>query len=318
MVRRILIFVLFCIAAQAKAQYDPQFSQNMFNILTINPGYAGSTESINLVALNRNQWSGDYAIKTTVFSGDMPVKWFGRDGGVGLNFMNDEIGLFTNISIKLSYAAKFELERGVLGMGLSVGILNQTLDGTGFEFPDEESDVYTTSASEDPSLTSSEVSGTAFDAGLGVYYIEEKFYAAASLLHLNNPEPNYEDEINITINRTFYLTGGYNIKIEDTAYELLPSFFYKTDGSSFQIDLNTLVKYRKRYWGGMSYRFQDAIVLLGGIELKSGIRFGYSYDITTSAIASAGDGGTHELMVGYNFDVSFEKRTKRYKSVRYL
>ncbi|TLX70958.1 type IX secretion system membrane protein PorP/SprF [Labilibacter sediminis] len=314
MFRRILIFVIFCIAAIGiKAQYDPQFSQNMFNNLAVNPGYAGSSNGINLVALNRNQWSGSYAIKTTVFSGDMPVKFFGLDSGIGLNVINDEIGFFTNLSMSLNYAVKFQLEKGVLGMGLNVGLVNQTLDGSKFFFP--ERDIF---SPEDPSLPGAEVSGSAFDAGLGVYYHQKEWYAGASLSHINKPSPNYKGEANFTLTGTLYLTGGYNYKVEDTAYEILPSVFYKTDGRSFQIDLNTLVRYRGRYWGGLTYRFQDAIVLLGGIEMRNGVRFGYSYDITTSAVATAGNGGTHELMVGYNLDINFEKRTKRYKSVRYL
>ncbi len=294
------------------AQYDPQFSQNMFNLLAVNPGYAGSSESINLLALNRNQWSGDYGIKTTVFSGDMPLNFLGMDSGIGLTIMNDEIGFLTNLSMLLNYSAKFELKRGTLGLGLSMGLINQSLDGSEFSFPD---DVYT---KDDPVLLQAEGSGSVFDAGLGIFYQEKKFYAGVSLSHLNKPRTKFEEGKYFTINRTFFLTCGYNHKIEDTAYEILPSIFYKTDGSSFQIDVNTLIRYKSRFWGGLSYRLQDAIVILAGIELKNGVRFGYSYDVTTSAIATAGNGGSHELMVGYNFDINFEKRTKRYKSVRYL
>ncbi len=316
MVRRILIFVIFCIAANMNAQYDPQFSQNMFNMLAVNPGYAGSSESINLLALNRNQWSGDYGIKTTVFSGDMPLNLLGMDSGIGVSIMNDEIGFFTNLSILLNYSAKFELKRGTIGLGLSLGLINQSLDGSKFDLP-LDGGIYT-GAGEDPVLTDAEVTGSSFDAGFGVFYQEKNFYAGASLSHLTKPKIDFNDGKFFTISRTFFLTCGYNHKIEDTSYEILPSIFYKTDGRSFQVDVNTLLRYKSRFWGGLSYRLQDAVVLLAGIELKNGVRFGYSYDITTSAIATAGSGGSHELMVGYNFDINFEKRTKRYKSVRYL
>ena len=297
------------------AQFDPQYSQNMFNMLAVNPGYAGSSESINLVALNRNQWSGDLGIQTTVFSGDMPVNFLGLDSGIGLGIVNDEIGLITSLSMMLNYSARFELQKGTIAVGLSLGLVNQSIDGSGFKFPSMDNDVY---VDDDPSLTSAEVSGSALDAGFGIFYKQKKLYAGASLSHLNKPRPNYKDEINFSYSRTFYLTCGYNHKVEDTPYEILPSLFYKTDGSSFQVDLNTLIRYKKRYWGGLTYRYQDAIVLMGGLEMKNGVRFGYSYDITTSAIGTAGKGGSHELMIGYNFDIDFEKRTKRYKSVRYL
>ena len=311
MFRRILIFVLLCIAANnAKSQYDAQFSQNMFNKLAVNPAYAGASENINLVALNRNQWNGNMAVKTTVFSGDMPVKFFNLNSGVGINFMNDEIGNFTNLSILLNYAVKFELGRGTLSVGLNLGLLNQSVKGEWY-YPTEGT-VYDES---DPHVPASDVTGSAFDSGLGVYYKDKKFYAGASISHLNSPKPNFKDEFNYTATGTFYLLGGYNHKIEDTAYELLPSFFYKTDGRSFQV--------RSEYAG------QIQRPLLGRVDVSlSGcrgsfsrhrdeewqVRFGYSYDITTSAIKR----GTHEVTVGYNIDVDFDKRTKRYKSVRYL
>ena len=87
--------------------------------------------------------------------------------------------------------------------------------------------------------------------------------------------------------------------------------------ASTQVDVNMNVIVKERYWGGITYRHQDAVVLIGGLELLNGMRFGYSYDITVSKLASFSS-GTHEVMVGYSFDLSFEKRIKRYKSVRYL
>lgn len=314
MFRRILIFVLFCVAVtNAKSQYDPQFSQNMFNKLAINPGFAGASGDMNLVALNRNQWSGVMAIKTTVFSGDMPIKFLGLNSGVGLNFINDELGNFTNLSIHLDYAIKWELDEGVLSVGLNAGLLNQSINA--IILTSLKGNVYDPS---DEYIPTVDQTGSAFDAGLGVYYEDKKFYAGASVSHVNSPKANFKNEFNFKTSGTFYLLGGYKLKIEDSAYELLPSFFFKTDMASAQVDLNALVKYSGRYWGGLTYRYQDAIVVLAGIEMKNGIKFGYSYDITTSAMATTGFGGTHEVMVGYNLDVNFEKRTKRYKSVRYL
>ncbi|WP_282037597.1 PorP/SprF family type IX secretion system membrane protein [Saccharicrinis aurantiacus] len=311
MVRRILIFIIICAACTGvKAQFDPQFSQNMFNMLAVNPAYAGASESINLTALNRNQWRIDSAgIKTTVFSGDMPINVFGTPSGIGLNVMNDQIGLFTNLSIGVNYASQFELIYGTLSLGLSVGFINQKFEGSKISFPD---------GKPDDAIPEVDMDGSAFDASLGAYFKAKKYYAGISLSHLNSPQPNYDENFSFSFRPTLYLTGGYNFKIEDTLYEVLPSFFMKTDGASMQVDINTLVRYKSRYWAGLTYRLQDAIVLLGGIEMKNGVRFGYSYDITTSAFATAKSGGTHEFMVGYNFDLSLEKRTKRYKSVRYL
>ncbi len=315
MYRRILIILMgYLCVSNCYGQYDPQFSQNMFNIMAINPAYAGTSNSVNLLALNRNQWRGDYAVKTTVFNGNMPLNLFGSSSGVGLNFTNDEIGFYTNLTIALSYAYHLELQNGTLSLGFNVGLLNQKFDGSQVRFPSE-GNIYVPN---DPSIVESEVNGSAFDAGLGVYYSSRKYYFGVSLLHINTPKPNFKDEFKDTVGRVFYVTGGYRYKIDESLYEWIPSLYMSTDGRSFQIDVNALLKYKNRYWGGLTYRLQDAIIILAGIEMKNGIRFGYSYDINTSAVASAGKGGSHEVMIGYDFDLSFEKRTKRYKSVRYL
>ena len=42
----------------ALAQQDPQFSQNMFAKLAVNPGFAGANDAICATLLYRNQWTG--------------------------------------------------------------------------------------------------------------------------------------------------------------------------------------------------------------------------------------------------------------------
>ena len=49
---------LLSFALAAYSQQDPQFSQNMFNRLSVNPGYAGSSNAICATLLGRQQWRG--------------------------------------------------------------------------------------------------------------------------------------------------------------------------------------------------------------------------------------------------------------------
>ena len=100
MARRIVFFLLFCIGFNAWGQQYPQFSQNMFNQLTVNPGYAGSSGMVNVLLGNRQQWTGGFdgmAPKTTVFGVDTEINLMGWNSGLGLSVMNDEIGAFTNL-----------------------------------------------------------------------------------------------------------------------------------------------------------------------------------------------------------------------------
>ncbi len=55
-IRSILIILLIPISGWA--QQLPQFTQYMYNTISINPAYAGSREIMVINVLNRNQWAG--------------------------------------------------------------------------------------------------------------------------------------------------------------------------------------------------------------------------------------------------------------------
>ena len=67
----ILMLIILGSGTTAWAQQDPQFSQNMFTKLAINPGFAGANGAYCGTLLYRNQWTGfGGEPKTFLFSGD--------------------------------------------------------------------------------------------------------------------------------------------------------------------------------------------------------------------------------------------------------
>jgi type IX secretion system PorP/SprF family membrane protein len=69
----LLVSILFA-SGNALAQQQPMYSQYMFNMLNINPAYAGSRGVSTMTALYRNQWVGiPGAPRTSSFSFDMPL-----------------------------------------------------------------------------------------------------------------------------------------------------------------------------------------------------------------------------------------------------
>lgn len=318
MTRSYLIFLLFCASAVVMGQHDPQFSQNMFNQLASNPGFAGSSGMVNVSAINRQQWMGfEGAPKTTVFGADAAINLFGWDSGVGIVVMNDEIGFYNDLHLSVNYSYQVELAEGAIGFGVSLGLVNQVFDGTKIYLPSNGNGNSYHNIAKDALLPQAKVNGTAIDMGMGVFLERKNYYMGLSVLHLNKPKPNFKDEFQSYLKQTIFLTGGYRYKLQDKPIVLLPSVFIKSDLASMQADVNINVMVKNKYWGGLTYRYQDAIVVLAGMELNNGLRFGYSYDITTSEMATVSS-GSHEFMVGYSFDMSFEKRNKKYRSVRYL
>jgi len=318
--RRIVIFLLLCVTTNVAGQQYPQFSQNMFNQLATNPGFAGNSGMINLALGNRQQWMGGFegmAPNTTVFGADANLNILGWDSGLGLSLMNDEIGVWTNLYMSLTYARRWQTDYGKLGVGLSLGMINQAIKGSELStLPMGEGDDFGNGDyHNDETFTDDQ--GTAFDIGFGAYLEHKAYYLGISVAHLNKPQPKFTDTYSSYLMPTVFISGGYKFEMKNRPIVWIPSVFIKSNMSSYQVDLNVNGILKDKYWGGITYRFQDAFVLLGGVELNNGLRIGYSYDISISQL-SAARSGSHEIMLGYSFDLSLEKRKKQYKSVRYL
>jgi type IX secretion system PorP/SprF family membrane protein len=307
----LLFLVLFL--PPVLSQQDPVTSQYMFNTLTYNPGIAGTSGMICATALNRQQWVGfKGAPSTTVFNISAPVSPFGIKSGVGLLVESDNIGFDKDINLSASYSYHMDLGTGKLGIGLSLGMLNKTLSP---EWYIPSGDAHTP-ASGDPLIPENKESFVAFDAGFGLYYTTDNYYASLSVTHINQPKIKFTKG-EPYISRHYYLTGGYTLQLPNPSLELLPSVFAYSDGKVVQVALTSLIRYNKKVWGGVSYRAGDALIGIVGIELFNGIRLGYSYDFTVSDIRKNST-GSHEFMVNYCFDLSLGKSPMKYKSIRFL
>jgi type IX secretion system PorP/SprF family membrane protein len=309
------VFLVFILNLTCFSQQDPQYTNNMFYKLGVNPGYAGAEKAISGIILNRYQWDGfKGAPKTLVFSMDAAINAFGAPGGIGLNLVSDQLGFEKNTMVNANYSYIKPLDIGNLGIGLSAGFLSKSINGE-WEIPEDDLGIYTQPGS-DPAIPQGETSQMAVDFGLGLYLSSNHYYLGASVTHINQAAIKYADLASMYLARHYYFMGGYNIKLADPLFELRPSFLFKSDLASWQLDLNTNVVYNERFWGGITYRVNDAVALLMGMELVNGLKVGYSFDLVTSAIGRYGY-GSHEIFISYSVDLE-KNRNQKYKSVRFL
>ncbi|NLB25766.1 MAG: type IX secretion system membrane protein PorP/SprF [Bacteroidales bacterium] len=311
-----LLYLLIIFNILAFSQQDPQFTNNMFYKLGVNPGFSGAGDAINGLILKRYQWEGmKGAPKTTVFAVDAALDIFGNPGGLGLNIVNDQLGFEKNLSINASYAYKADLSIGKLGVGLSVGLFNKSINGE-WMIPDDDNLGIYTQPDSDPYIPQGENSQMAFDLGAGLYLSSNKYYLGVSATHLNQAPISFSELVSAYLSRHYYFMGGYNIKLPDPLFEVRPSVFFKTDLAGWQLDVNANIIYDDRFWGGVSFRMNDAVALLLGIELFNGLNLGYSFDLVTSSIGYYGF-ASHELFINYSIDLERD-RNKKYKSIRFL
>ncbi len=312
--KAIVSLILILTGSVVFAQQDPQFSHNMFNNMGINPGLAGLRNAICATGLARQQWVGFRDIEgnrmnpeTYSMNVDAPIPFL--RGGVALGFLQDQLGPETNVGVKVSYSYHMDLSMGRLGIGGQIGFLDKQIDfgslnpiNTG-----------------DPVLIGGEENYIFLDFALGAFYmLDDELWAGLSVSQLRQARGPI-GESDYGLRRHLYLTGGYSFFWPGNAsYEISPSALLKTDLASWQIDVNTIVTYNKRFWSGVSYRPQDAVVVLFGVSMDQ-ISIGYSYDITTSWMGSMGRSyGSHEVFVQYCFDLDFDKVESIQRNIRFL
>jgi type IX secretion system PorP/SprF family membrane protein len=315
MIRAFLFFPLVLLFGVAVAQQDPEFSQYMQSNLTVNPGYAGSKDAICASALAREQWVGlKGAPSTKVVNVDAAVKPFKVNSGIGVSILSDNLGFDKNIGLNVAYAYRMNVNNGngKLGIGVSAGFYNKALNATW----DAGKSSDNVDASQDPTIPSTKETASVFDLGFGLFYKSENVYFGLSSTHLTQPKFSYSKS-NSSLARHYYLTTGYNIALPNPSFDLQPSVFIGTDGSSSRVDLNTVLVYNKRVWGGVSYRLNAAVIGMLGIEFANGLKVGYSYDFSTTSIRK-NNSGSHEIMIGYCFNIITEKIPHKYKSIRFL
>lgn len=97
----------------------------------------------------------------------------------------------------------------------------------------------------------------------------------------------------------------------------MPSMLVKSDFTFTTGEITARLRYNKFLSAGIGYRYDDAVTISLGAEIK-GFYIGYAYDYATSAIAKASS-GSHEFFAGYALKLDFsEKNKNKHKSIRIL
>jgi type IX secretion system PorP/SprF family membrane protein len=313
--KQVKIFTLllfFCFHySTLKAQQGAMYSQYMFNMLSINPAYAGNRAVDNVTVLYRNQWAGIPGAPQSAF-----ISWDKRQQdsnvGYGAQIYTDHIGDENVTGTQGFYSFRIPFRRSTLTLGLSGGVFNYGFQLLGSNALDQG----------DQTLMDENI--WVPTVGMGALYFTEKWYVGLSIPTLLKTEVNLSDKVqkvnNFGANHQVFLSGGY---IYDVNYKLSlkPSFLLKSyAGAPIQIDMNLNAWYINKYGAGFSYRTGDfntsgAVVAIAEYQITPQIRVGYAYDYTLSVLSALSNRQTHEFLLRYEFDTSkssFNIRSPRY------
>ena len=286
-------------------QQTPQFTQYMYNTISVNPAYAGSREALTIVGLHRSQWVGfGGGPITQTLSVHSPLR--NEHIGVGFSFINDKLGyenfsyMYADISYNINITEKTKLAFGIKG-----GFSYYNIDPELFNDPKVYNDPY----------FQEKLNRWTPNLGAGLYLHQPKWY-----LGISSPkiiENNYNNSVNyITLEQLhFYGIGGYVFDLNKSGgIKMRPTALIKyTKGAPLSYDTTLSFLFAEKFWIGGAYRFNDSVGGLVDFQISKQMKIGYAYDYPISKIRPF-TSGSHEIII--MFDFKFDK--SKYKSPRYF
>jgi type IX secretion system PorP/SprF family membrane protein len=288
------------------AQQDPQFTQYMFNMLALNPAYAGSSDRLNIKALTRHQWVGFEGAPTTqTLTAHAPV--FNESLAIGGTIMRDAHGPVTQYGFMADVAYRIFMGDAKLAFGLKGGL--NLFQGKFSELnPLQANDqVFQQNVNTklDPQF------------GFGVMYYSDRYYLGLSTPKMLRSDFFETDSLAFVSQpgqrSHWFLSGGYVFDM-GVYHKFKPTFLVKAvQGAPISFDLSANFLFYEKFWLGAMYRHQDAVGVLAQYNVTNDLSIGYAYDFTLSPLRNY-NGGSHEIMLGYLLG----KPVKGVRSPRYF
>ncbi|GAA3618949.1 PorP/SprF family type IX secretion system membrane protein [Flavivirga jejuensis] len=293
--------LVFFITLLGYAQQDPQFTDYMFNTLTVNSAYAGSRGHLSVTGLHRTQWVGlDGAPETQSFSIESPV---GKNVGLGFSIVNDRLGpsdefyLDGNFSYTINLNNESRLSFGVKGGGRMLNI-----DWSRGSYREDEGIFENINNKFLPTI------------GAGIYLHGKTSYIGLSVPNFLTSE-HYDSVQNAVASERlhFFLIAGKVFDLSPTI-KFKPAFLGKfVTGAPIIVDLSANLMFHDTLRLGVAYRWDDSVSGLIGLQVSPKLMIGYAYDFTTTELQNF-NSGTHEIMLRFEL----RSKEKQLKSPRFF
>ena len=306
-----LILAMFMLTSMgAIAQQDAQYTQWMFNKLSINPGYAVSSDYAFVSCLHRSQWVGLEGAPVSQ-SLNVRVPFQGKNVGLGLSINHDIVGPTNSWQFSGIYAYRIDFANDhKLGIGLQGTVRN-------YRVKYSETTALQTG---DGQLPTADESRMIPNFGLGLYYYTPKYYIGLSVPHLLQSDLTfyYGQGSNTDFSREevhAFLMAGVVVDLND-AMKLKPSLLLKyVKDAPFDADIHASIIFYDTFWAGLTYRMGgignsvgESLDVVLQLQLSRAIRLGFAYDFTLSKVKDYSD-GTFEVVLDYCLNPGNDKLT---------
>jgi len=296
--RKIIIVFAFVMTfvTSVSAQQDAQYTQYMYNTITINPAYAGSRGALSIGALHRSQWMGlDGAPKTQTINVNSPIT---EKVGLGFSVVNDNLGNGTVQETYFDASFSYTLPTGGDGkftFGLKGGgqLLNINFDKL---------ENYDPTLVMDGSMNIDNKFSPTF--GAGFYFHTERLYIGASVpnfLQTDHFDDSGQNTSLLASDRlNYYFMSGYVFDLSED-FKMKPAFLLKAvKGAPLQIDTSANFLMKEKFGFGVGYRWGASLNALISYQISEQFMVGLAYDRETSELGSTQfNDGTFEVFLRY-------------------
>ncbi|MDA1336064.1 MAG: PorP/SprF family type IX secretion system membrane protein [Bacteroidetes bacterium] len=322
----ILTMAIGLCSAQAWSQ-DLRYTQYNAIPTSINPAFAGSMDDARLATVYRNQWA---SMPGSYTGWHVAADWYNSNlnSGFGILMTQEEAGAGGLSTTRIAGQFAYEIPLGGgwrLRPALQGAFGNRSIDMQQLTFGDQLIRGPQVSTIEDrPS-----VSRHYFDFATGFLLSGKYNWLGVSFDHLNNPNeslnPTYIDPMDIKTS----IHGGWRMPIQDYMRDrhhgdLIVAFNYMAQGPFDQLDLGIYYDTKPLSFGlwyqGLPFGHTieggtdvDAVSAIFGYGTENW-KIGYSYDITLNRLGLSTTGGSHEIVLSYNWK-TYQKKpsaTPRY------
>ena len=296
MKKLVLVFMFF--SAMGFAQQDSQYTQYMYNTITVNPAYAGSRGMLSIFGLHRSQWIGlEGAPRTNAFSVNTPLN--GNHLGLGVSIVNDKIGptVENTFSADLSYTVPtsetFKLSFGIKG---TANLFN--IDMNKLDIKDQgDKQFQNLDGKFSPNI------------GAGVYLHSDKAYVGLSVPNFIESDRYDDDQVAIFKEKiNYYFIAGYVFDI-NPSIQFKPALLTKlVQGAPLQVDVSGNFMFDEKFVLGLGYRWSASISAMAGFQVSEGLYVGYAYDHETTRLQKY-NSGSHEIFLRFELFNSYSRIT---------
>ena len=296
---RFILLLALGLTSLSYAQQDAQYTQYIYNTMSINPAFAGSRNVMNITGIYRNQWIGvGGAPVTQTLSLDSPIGGMERSA-MGVNVVYDKIGPSSETLFDLIFSHTLQVgTHGQISLGLKAGV--HLLD---VDFNELNTYTYT-----DILLDTNVDNNFSPNFGIGALYRNRRFFvglSAPNILETKHFERGSQgataSSFIATERLTYYLLGGYTFPLnQDVEFQPI-SILKAVDGAPLQWDISANFRFQDNYSLGLAYRWGAALSMMAGIRISDAMIIGMAYDWDYSELGSTQfNSGSYELMMRFD------------------